>query len=60
MTSENTVLLLYPYADQQLAGQSIKEALQAQGTQVEELVMVDQYAQVLDWLQMPVTAVVVS
>jgi hypothetical protein len=60
MTNEKTVLLLYPCAADQLAGQALKETLLAQGTPVEELVMGQNYAEVLDRLEQPVITLVVN
>jgi hypothetical protein len=59
MTTNNTILLLYPAVTDQSAGQTLKDACHALGFAVEELVMTDNYAQVLDHLEKAVTPVVV-
>lgn len=60
MTTNNTILLLYPTATDQSAGQELKHAFSALGIPVEELVMAGNYAQVLDHLEKVVTPVVVG
>jgi len=58
--TNKTVLLLFPFAADQQKGQALKEALQAQGSPVAELVMEPNYAAVLDRLEQPVIPVVVN
>ncbi|MCW9012264.1 MAG: hypothetical protein OQL06_00660 [Gammaproteobacteria bacterium] len=60
MTTKKTVLLLYPSAANQQTGAALKEALQAQGTPVEELVMEQNYGAVLDRLQQSVIPLVIN
>ena len=60
MTTEKTVLLLYPTAADETAGQTLKETFQELGIAVEELVIEQNYAQVLDSLEKTVIPVVVS
>ncbi len=60
MTAENTILLLYPTAADEMKGQMLKEACQGMGIPVEELVIEKNYAQVLDAVEAAVTPVVVS
>ena len=60
MTTNNTILLLYPSAVDRSAGQELKLAFSALGIPVEELVMAGNYDQVLDHLEKAVTPVVVG
>lgn len=60
MTNKQKVLLLYVSENDQAAGDAIKQALQTQGTPVVELLVPQNYAEVLDQLQQPVIPVVVS
>lgn len=59
MTTQKTVVLLYPTAADQAAGQALKDAFQSLGTPVEELVIQQNYSQVLDQLEKAVIPVVV-
>lgn len=58
MTTKNTVLLLYPAANDQAAGQALKNALHEQKIPVAELVIGTHYAEVLDRLEAAVIPVV--
>ena len=58
MTEQKTVLLLYPTAADQSAGQALKQAFQEEGLGVEELVVDQNYAEVLDRLEQPVIPLV--
>lgn len=58
MTTQNTVLLLYPAANDQTAGQALKNALDEQKIPVAELVIGTDYAAVLDRLEAAVIPVV--
>ena len=60
MTTENTILLLYPTAADEKAGQALKDAFQGMGAAVEELVIEQNYARVLDAVEKAVIPVVVS
>ena len=60
MTAGNTILLLYPTAADKTAGQTLKEEFQALGIGVEELIIDQNYAQVLDAVEKAVIPVVVS
>lgn len=60
MTTENTVLLLYPTAADEKSGQALKEAFQELGIAVEEITIEQNYARVLDAVEKAVTPVVVS
>ncbi|MCW9004934.1 MAG: hypothetical protein OQK70_06695 [Gammaproteobacteria bacterium] len=60
MTNKQTVLLLYVSEDDQAAGDAMKQSLQTQGIPVEELLVPQNYAAVLDQLQQPVIPVVVN
>ncbi len=60
MTAEKTILLLYPAVANKTKGQSLKEAFQALDVVLNELVIEQNYAQVLDALEKAVTPVVVS
>lgn len=60
MTTNKTVLLLYPENIDPASGLALKNALLGQGVEVEELIMVDNYSQVLDWLEEPVIPVVMG
>ncbi|MDA3835662.1 MAG: hypothetical protein PF495_20000 [Spirochaetales bacterium] len=60
MTAKKTVLLLYPESVNPISGHVLKGALHDQGVQVEELIMVDNYSQILDSLEEAVIPVVMS
>ncbi len=60
MTTKNTVLLLYPVAGYQASGQALIQALRDQGVPVAELVIADNYAKTLDWLERAVIPVVLG
>jgi hypothetical protein len=60
MTTNKTVLLLYPENIDPASGLALKKALHGHGVKVEELIMVDNYDQILDWLEEPVTPVVMG
>ncbi len=60
MTTNNTILLLYPAAADKSAGQSLKDALSTLDIPVQELVMENNYSLVLDHLEKAVTPLVVS
>lgn len=60
MTNKQTVLLLYVSENDQEAGHTMKEALQSQGIPVAELLVPQNYAEVLDQLQQAVIPVVIK
>ena len=60
MITENTVLLLYPTAADETAGQTLKESFQGLGIAVEELIIEQNYTRVLDAVEKAVTPVVIS
>ncbi len=59
MTAERTILLLYPAAANKATGQALKAAFQERDIEVNELVIEQNYAQVLDALEKAVIPVVV-
>ncbi len=59
MTAETTILLLYPAVANKSKGQSLKEAFQERDIEVHELVIEQNYVQVLNALEKAVTPVVV-
>lgn len=60
MTTDNNILLLYPTATDEKAGQILKDAFQGMGITVEELVIEQNYDRILDAVEKAVTPVVVS
>ena len=60
MTTNKIVLLLYPENIDPTSGAALKNDLLGHGVEVEELIMVDNYSQVLDWLEEPVIPVVMG
>lgn len=60
MTTKKTVLLLYPENIDPASGHTLKRALHSQGVPVEELIIVDNYSQILDSLEGAVIPVVMS
>jgi len=60
MTTENTILLLYPTAADEKSGQALKDAFQGMGVAVEELIIEQNYDRVLDAVEKAVIPVVVS
>lgn len=60
MTTENTVLLLYPTAADERAGQELKKSFHGLGIAVEELIIEQNYDRVLDAVEKAVTPVVIS
>lgn len=60
MTTQNTILLLYPTTTNVEMGQALKLAFQEQGIPVKELVIEQNYAQVLDEVEKLVIPVVIS
>lgn len=60
MTAQNTILLLYPTTTNVVMGQALKLAFQEQGIPVKELVIEQNYAQVLDEVEKLVIPVVIS
>ncbi len=59
MTAETTILLLYPAVANKTKGQALKAAFQERDIEVNELVIEQNYAQVLDALEKAVIPVVV-
>jgi len=60
MTTENTILLLYPTVADEKAGQALKEAFQGMGVTVKDLIIEQNYDRVLDAVEKAVIPVVVS
>ncbi len=60
MTIEKKVLLLYLAADKQSEGQVLKEAFEVLDVTVEELLVEQNYAEILDALETAVIPVVVN
>ena len=58
MNTEKTVLLLYPEAIDQQVGQALKNGLDALDAPVKEIVIDQNYDEVLDWLEKSVVPVV--
>lgn len=60
MNTKKTVLILYPKMSDRQAGESLKSVFNASNTPVEEVVIEDNYDEVLNLLEKHVIPVVVS